>query len=88
MSDTLQYKLEVGVSDSINVEDFEEFLQALLLDLYEQGDVESITVKKDGYVYSKDDDIERLLETMDELDSEHIKAAIETVNELERDDDG
>lgn len=86
MSDVLRYKLELGVSEDIDVDDFEEFMQALLLDLYEQGSVESITVTKDGYIQTSDeDDIDRLLNTIENLDSEHIKGAIDTVKELEED---
>lgn len=87
MTDVLRYKLELGVSDNIDVDDFEEFMQALLLDLYEQGGVESITVTKDGYIQTGDDDLDRLLNTIESLDSEHIKGAIDTVKELEKDDE-
>jgi hypothetical protein len=84
MSDTLRYKLELGVSDSVDVDDLEDFLQRLLLDLYEQGDVESITVTKDGYVSSSDDDdINALVGLLDDLESEHVKRAIDMVKEME-----
>lgn len=83
MSDTLRYKLEVEVSENIDVEEFEEFLQALLLDLYEQGSVESITVTKDGYIDSKGGDVDRLLNTLEGLDSEYIKRAIDVVKKME-----
>lgn len=87
MSDVLRYKLELGVSENIDVEEFEEFMQALLLDLYEQGSVESITVTKDGYIQSTDDDIDRMLDTLEGLDSDYIRGAIDIVKEME-DEDG
>jgi len=86
MSDVLRYKLELEVNEDTDVEDLEEFMQALLLDLYEQGSVQSITVTKDGYIQSTDDDIDRLLDTLEGLDSEHIKGAIDIVKEMEEDD--
>jgi len=82
MSDELHYKLTLGVSESVNVEELEEFMQALFLDLYEQGSVESISVTKDGYVQSSDG-IEELLSMLDEVESNHIRRAIESAEKME-----
>jgi len=85
--------LELGVSDSADVEEVEDFLQQVLLDLYEQGQVESIKVTKDASGTSsiqEDDDFDKVLDVLDDLESEDIRRAIDSVRELERfgDDDG
>lgn len=90
MTGKLNYKLAIGVNDGANVEEIEELLQELLKELYEQGEIESIRVTKDGHVQdSETDDIPELIELIEDLNSSDIKRAIDSVKELEDlDDDG
>lgn len=93
MTKRLQYMLELGVSDSADVEEVENFLQQVLLDLYEQGQVESIKVtKKSSGTASieEDDDLDKVLDVLHDVESEDIRRAIDSVRELEQfgDDDG
>jgi len=83
MTNNLRYGLSLGVSDDANVEEIEELLQEILLDLYDQGDVESIRVTKDGYVESHDSDVGKVIEILDTLDPDNIRSAIDVVEELE-----
>jgi hypothetical protein len=87
MTKTLTYKLELGVSDSADVEDIEDFLQQILLDLYEQGQVEQIRVTKDGHTTDMED-VEEMVDMLDGVDSDAIRKAIDSVRELENMDDG
>jgi hypothetical protein len=87
MSDKLQYNLTVGVSDGTDISELEEFLQTILLDLYENSGVESIKVTKDSYTEEVNEDIEGLLETVDSVNRGDIQNAIEFVRELEQLDD-
>lgn len=82
MSKELQYKVKLSVIDTVDEEALEEFLQQLLIDLYEQGDVESITVTKDGYMKT-DEDMQELLEIISDLKSSEIMKAIKMVEEHE-----
>jgi len=82
MTDKLQYKLELGVNDDADVKDIEEFMQQILLDLYEQGEVESIRVTKDGHT-SADADVEAMATALEEVDSDSIRKAIDSVKEME-----
>jgi hypothetical protein len=87
MSDKLQYNLTVGVSDGTDISELEEFIQTILLDLYENSGVESIKVTKDSYTEEVNEDIEGLLETVDSVNRGDIQNAIEFVRELEQLDD-
>jgi len=87
MTNRLQYKLELGVSDGADVEDVEDFLQQVLLDLYEQGQVESIRVTKNGDT-SEMEDVETMVDALDEVDSTAIRKAIDSVREMENQRDG
>lgn len=88
MSDELRYTLTLGVSNGADTEGIEDFLQQVLLDLYEQGQVESITVTKDGHTSSVgDEDIKEIVRLIDDVDSDAVRKAIESVRELERSDD-
>lgn len=82
MTDTLQYKLELGVNDDADVEDIEEFMQQILLDLYEQGQVESIKVTKDGHT-SQMEEVEAMVDALDGVDSATIRRAIDSVKSME-----
>lgn len=82
MTDTLKYKLELGVSDGADVEDIEEFMQQILLDLYEQGQVESIRVTKDGHTPQMED-IEAIEDALDGVDSAAIRRSIDLVKSME-----
>lgn len=88
MTQHLNYALQLGVQDNADVEDLEEFLQQVLLDLYEQGQVESIRVTKDGHTSEvKDDDVAKMIDVIDGVDSEALRKAIDSVYELEDIDD-
>jgi len=86
MTNNLHYKLELGVSDGADVEDVEDFLQQVLLDLYEQGQVESIRVTKNGHT-SSPSDVDTMVDALDEVDSDAIRKAIDSVKEMENVDD-
>lgn len=88
MSDELQYKLTIGVSDGTDVEELEEFLQTILLDLYENGGVEAIKVTKDGYSENVTEDIDGLLNSIENVSAEEIRRAADSVKRLEDMDDG
>ena len=83
MTEHLHYKLQLGVSDGADVEEIEEFMQQLLLDLYEQGQVESIRVTKNGHTVQDDEELEKVLDILDEMDSQNVKNAIDSVKKLE-----
>lgn len=89
MTDRLQYMLELGVSDGADVEGVEDFLQQILLDLYEQGQVESIRVTKNGHTTDMEN-VEEMVDVLDGVDSEAVRKAIDSVRELENidEDDG
>ncbi len=86
MTESLLYKLELGVSDNADVEEIEEFMQQVLLDLYEQGQVESIRVTKDGHT-STMEDAEAMADALKEVDSDAIRKAIDSVKEMENMDE-
>lgn len=82
MTERLKYMLELGVTNNADVDEIEELLQQLLLDLYEQGEVESIRVTKDDHSAS-DEEVKRLVQILNELDSNSVRRAIDSVKELE-----
>lgn len=88
MTKRLQYMLELGVSDDADIEEIEDFLQQVLLDLYEQGQVEKIRVTKENGDTSNitDDDVRKVIDIIDGVDSDAVRKAIDSVKELE--DDG
>jgi hypothetical protein len=86
MTKTLQYKLELGVSDSADVEDIEDFMQQILLDLYEQGQVEAIRVTKNGHT-SDMEDVEAMADALEGVDSDAVRRAIDSVKSMEDLDD-
>lgn len=88
MSDRLRYGVELGVTNGADVEEIENFLQQVLLDLYEQGEVEEIRVTKDGHTEGADD-VYGLIDTLDSVDAEHIRRTIDSAHEFEQlgDDD-
>lgn len=84
MTEKLQYLLELGVSDSADIEDVEQFLEQILLDIYEQGQVESIKVTKEGSkTKERDEDVKKLTDVVNDIDSADIVKAIESIKELE-----
>lgn len=87
MTKKLQYRLELGVSDSADVDDVEDFLQQVLLDMYEQGQVESIKVTKNGEKSEGVDEpaasIPNIVNVVERVDSSDVKLAIDSVQELE-----
>lgn len=85
MTKERQYVLELGMSDKTDIEEIEETLQDLLLELYEQGQVESVHVTKAGVPDTKD--VNKLIEIIDTVETEHIRRAIDSVKELEDVDD-
>jgi len=86
MSEQLQYSLQVGVESGADVDSVEKLLQEVLLGLYDEEDVESIKVTKDGH--TKDNvNMERLMHILDSMDSDEVKRAIDSVKTLERIDD-
>jgi hypothetical protein len=86
MTDELRYSLKVGVGDEADVDEVEELLKALLLDLYEQGDVVSMKVTKHGKA-NEDEDVESLVSLSEGVDSSDIMKAIDLIRELEKMDD-
>lgn len=87
MTEQLRYSLQVGVEDSADVDAVEELLQEVLLGLYDEGDVESIRVTKDGHT-GNNADVERLMNNLDRMGSDEVKRAIDLVKELENIDNG
>jgi uncharacterized protein YuzE len=84
MSETLQYMVKLSVEEGANVEQVEEFLQDVLLDIYEQGEVESVKVVKDGHTPDTNGkEIDEVLSALDGVDTESVKKAIDTIKELE-----
>lgn len=84
MTEKLQYLLELGVSDSADIDDVEQFLEQILLDIYEQGEVESIKVTKEGSkTKERDEDVKKLIDVVNDIDSADIVKAIESIKELE-----
>lgn len=80
MSDKLQYKLEITVSERARIEAIEELLEDSLLGLYDNEDVEAILVK--DKTRPIDDDMDGILSVIDSLDSSEIRTAIESVEAL------
>lgn len=85
MSEELKYMLKLSVSNGADVDEIEDFLQQVLMDLYEQGQVESIKLTKDGHTA---DGIEEITDAIGGVDSEAVRKAIDSVRELEKSDDG
>lgn len=84
MTEKLQYLLELGVSDSADIDDVEQFLEQILLDIYEQGEVESIKVTKEGSkTKERDEDVKKLTDVVNDINSADIVKAIESIKELE-----
>lgn len=93
MSDGIKYVLELGVSEDPNVEEIDEFLQEILLDLYDQEDVERVRVTRESRGgATSDENLEKMIDIINRIDSEDIRKAIDSVRELENigddDDDG
>lgn len=86
MTEELVYTLELGVENRADIDEIEELLQEILLDLYDQGEVESIRVIKDSYSH-QDDSVAELLDLIGEVDSEEIRSAIDLVREMEESDE-
>ena len=80
----MKYEVTIGAVDNANVEEIEDFMQQLLLDLYEQGQVESIKVIKNGYT-KDDNDIEKVIDIIDDIETTDVSCAIELISEF---DDG
>lgn len=85
MTEELSYKLKLVTGDDPNVQEIDDFLQNVLLDLYEQGQIEQIKVTKDGYTRSsEDEDIREMIKIIDSVESSDLQAAIDMVNKMER----
>lgn len=82
MTDSISYKVEVGVDETVDQDELDNLLQDILLDLYDDGSVQSIHVTKDGYTVTNDD-VEELISVMDAVQSRDIKNAIDMVKRLE-----
>lgn len=85
MTDELLYKLRVSVEDGSSIPEIEDKLKDLLMDLYDVDTVEGILVK--DRTPPIDEDIDKMLDVIDDLDTEEIKSAIMFVEELEDLDD-
>jgi cob(I)alamin adenosyltransferase len=82
---SIKYSVKLEVTEDANVEEIERCMEEVLIDLYDQGDVLSIGVTKDGYS-SDDKDIEELLSLLDRFNSSDIRSAIDIVEKM--DDEG
>lgn len=85
MTDELLYKLRVSVEDGSSIPDIEDTLKDLLMDLYDIDTVEGILVK--DRTPPIDEDVDKMIDVIDDLDTEEIKSAILFVEELEDLDD-
>ncbi len=85
MTDELLYKLRVSVEDGSSIPDIEDALKDLLMDLYDIDTVEGILVK--DRTPPIDEDVDKMIDVIDDLDTEEIKSAILFVEELEDLDD-
>lgn len=82
MSEDLSYNLTIGVEDDADVEEIEEQLQRILLELYDQGDVESIRVTRDDYT-EQEVSADGLIDLVEDITSEDIRRSIDLVRKLE-----
>lgn len=82
MTNSISYKIEIGVDDTVDHTDLDDRLQDILLDLYDDGSVQSIHVTKDGYTID-DEDVSELTAVIDGVRSRDIRDAIDIVKELE-----
>jgi len=82
MSEDLSYNLTIGVEDDADVEEIEEQLQRILLELYDQGDVESIRVTRDDYT-EQEVSADGLIDLVEDVTSEDIRRSIDLVRKLE-----
>jgi signal transduction histidine kinase len=82
MSEKLTYNLTIGAEQNSDVEEIEEKLQSVLLDLYDQGEVESIRVTKDGYA-EQEISVDGFMDLVEDVTSEDIRRSIDLVRKLE-----
>lgn len=81
MTDKLHYNMTVEIERGSDIEQIEEKLELVLEDLYDVDTVEAIRVR--DKTPPMDEDIEKLLDVFNNLESEDIRCAIETVKRLE-----
>lgn len=82
MSEDLTYNLTIGVDEDADVEEIEEQLQRILLELYDQGDVKSIRVTKDGYA-GQEVSADGFFDLVEGVTSENVRRSIDLVKKLE-----
>lgn len=81
MTDKLQYKMTVEIERGSDIEQIEEKLESVLEDLYDVDTVEAIRVR--DKTPPMDEDVEQLLDVINNVTSEDIRCAIESVKKLE-----
>ena len=84
MSKRLRFEIEVSVSEEITKERAAEVLKAMLTDLQQDGNYYNIFVVEGVHEY--DEDLLRLIDTLDTVEDGHIDAAIGAVKSLEVDE--
>lgn len=80
MTDDLLYKVRISVEDGADISEIEDSLQNLLMDLYNNDNIEEIMVR--DKTPPIDEDVDEMIDVIDRLESSDVQKAMELVTKL------